>query len=455
MFLARSTARTHQYDSDNSNAEDDVPDTRRTSVPRKPVKETNIEKDVDEEEASQSSTADDSSSYCPSNGDESDSIESQSDTQEMDQHPSPYDMRSRKHANLPDLSLDNTIKSTFPVGSKNARRKRERMNLRLQKTAAHIQRRCDDTEQEILSKASSNGSLPSNATDMDVDEHVTPLSSANQPITTATATLPKHPPANPPPPPKSNAPQMKRNFTTNDFFDALESAIQHAQSNGNTIAFNNNTDEQDERSKEINPEVPITPYMKQIVGSIMSEIDTVVAYRMIFTVDYIKHVHQYWQSRMNIPVDKRPRMTLKTAAAFLRNDSLYIDKCRVIDMNNGREDFGSTGDLSYSNPQTSGVKTMVQFNCKFNSLCAEDQEEADRKRKPFRPFNEIELRADVDEYCIFTILWACDPSYNSDACTNAALADNANAYDQAPMGNIIVYWHSCQFGFRANASVQV
>ena len=307
----------------------------------------------------------------------------------------------------------NTVQ--FPAGGKNAKRRRERMTVRMQERADRLQQQCDETEREVMARATTTTSVATN-------------------VSTTTAT--------------TNTTQTPmKNFTSDHFFDALDAAVKHAQANSTATASDRSGDIQQlatARAAEPTPHVPTTAYMRQICGDLMTDIDPLVAYRMIFTVDYILSVHQIWSARMYMPVDARPRMPLKVAAALLRNDSLYIDRCAVLEIG------VDSGEISAGE-----ARTMVQFGCKFNNMLAEDQEEADRKRKPFRPFNEAELRADVDEYCVATSLWACDTPGRLDDCSNAMLSDSASAYEKSPMGDVLVYWHSFAFGFRAHGATQV
>lgn len=305
----------------------------------------------------------------------------------------------------------------FPAGGKNAKRRRERAATRMHERAERMQQRCDDAEREIMHGTSTTTVVPP-----------PPL----PPTTNTTAAPALAPTANTPKP-------LPKNYTSDQFFDALDAAVKHAQATSTaTVALElTSVREVRDTTAEVTPNVPTTAYMRQICGDIMADIDPLVAYRMIFTVDYIRHVHQFWSARMYVPIESRPRMKLKVAAEFLRNDSLYIDRCSVLE------------------PDDCTTQTMVQFSCKFNNMLPEDQEEADRKRKPFRPFNEAELRADVDEYCTATSLWTCDVPGRVDNCTNAMLSDSASAYEKSPMGDVMVYWHSFVFGFRAHGTTQV
>lgn len=324
----------------------------------------------------------------------------------------------------------------FPPGGKNAKRRRERTVARMHERADRMQQQCDATEREIVSRtgvATTNTTTTTTTTAADITTTTT--------STTATATTTI----------TSGAPnKVLKDYTPDHFFDALDAAVKHAQATSTATVVEHGGDVRqlvNAPPPETTPTVHTTAYMQQICGSIMADIDPLVAYRMIFTVDYILSVHQSWSARMHVPVEARPRMRLKVAAAFLRNDSLYIDRCTVLEPNEVDTDASGT--------TVGAARTMVQFSCKFNNMLAEDQEEADRKRKPFRPFNEVELRADVDEYCVATSLWACDTPGRLDECNSAVLSDSATAYEKAPMGDVLVYWHSFSFGFRAHGATHV
>lgn len=298
----------------------------------------------------------------------------------------------------------------FPSGSKNAKRRRERSAARIHNHAARMQQRLADTEQEIANRTSVTAPVAA----------PTPAAQVLKPV--------------------------KKVYTTDDFFDALDAAVKHAQatSSSATMEHSSITHRPSGRDAEPTPDVHTTEYMRQVCGEIMGDIDLVVAYRMILTVDYVRHVHQFWSARMHVPLDARPRMSLRAAAAFLRNDSLFIDCCRVI------ENSETQGEV-----ESGASRTMVQFSCKFNNMTPEDQEEADLKRQPFRPFNEAELRADVDEYCTAVSVWACDAPGASDNCTSSMLNDDPQAFEKSPMGDTLVYWHSFAFGFRAHGTTRV
>lgn len=324
----------------------------------------------------------------------------------------------------------------FPTGGKNARRKRERSTARIQQNAERAQRRVDETEQEIRMRSSTSAQTPAKQT-----------SSAG-----------------------TSQPMMK-GYTADHLFDALDAAVKHAQAHSSaSTAEQNSMALKSTRAAEVTPDVPTTTYMQQVCGELMEDIEPLVAYRMILTVDYIRHVHQFWSARMHVPVAARPRMPIKVAAAFLRSDCLFIDYCRVMEAarpGNAHSLLDSNADNAHpTSPHSMSMalevdasnalrRTMVQFSCKFNDMLPEDQEEADRKREAFRPFNEAELRADVDEYCTAVSVWACDTPGFSEQCCNAMLSDNPKAFEKSPMGDIMVYWHSFAFGFRSYNTTQI
>lgn len=392
------------------------------------------------------------SSYCPtSQDDESDATtggdESEGDARRLREKQAKSQRSTASRYDIRETSKrSSTSASDMPAGSKNARRKRQRMTTRQQEKHARLQEELGDTEREAVARSKSTS---------DAATRRTTRADVETPTRIRRAVVPGQQPPRVQPngegrslsstslstsSAESSVVTMPAKYTTDDFFNAVEAAISHAQSTSKNDDVQQSANaKKSARSKE--PPLVVLPnaYMRQICGTITGTIDPLVAYRMIFTVDYIRHIHHFWQSRMHIPVALRPRMRLSTAANYLRNDSLFIDNCRLLETHGAHDGL---------------PRTLVQFDCKFNNMCMEDQEEADQKREPFRPFNEVELRADVDEYGTATSVWVCENA-NSDNCTSAMLTENPKAFDRPPMGDVVVYWDSFVLGFRNTVTVQV